>query len=129
MATLAWRPSHHPAPGNTCLAFACIYSTLILHKNEVMDMENNINTSLEQPVEMLHLSGQACLQRPCQCQWWEPRLQGRGWWTCARSWHCTSRESTRNPHPTATPAEEWKVEAKKEASEESDHGMGFGLFD
>ena len=30
---------------------------------------------------------------------------------------------------TAAPAEEKKVEAKKEESEESDDDMGFGLFD
>ncbi|XP_024613578.1 60S acidic ribosomal protein P1-like isoform X1 [Neophocaena asiaeorientalis asiaeorientalis] len=33
------------------------------------------------------------------------------------------------PSATAAPAEEKKVEAKKEESEESDDDMGFGLFD
>ena len=33
------------------------------------------------------------------------------------------------PSPTVAPAEEKKVEAKKEESEESDDDMGFGLFD
>ncbi|XP_072822385.1 large ribosomal subunit protein P1-like isoform X2 [Vicugna pacos] len=34
-----------------------------------------------------------------------------------------------DPSPTAAPAEEKKVEAKKEESEESDDDMGFALFD
>ncbi|TKC36588.1 60S acidic ribosomal protein P1-like isoform X2 [Monodon monoceros] len=33
------------------------------------------------------------------------------------------------PSPTAAPAEEKKVEAKNEESEESDDDVGFGLFD
>ncbi|KAJ1073758.1 hypothetical protein K5549_006996 [Capra hircus] len=89
------------------LELACIYSALILHNNEVMVMENKINTF----IKAAGLFARALA------------------YVNIRSLICIVGADGPILSTTAAPAEEKNVEAKKEESEESDDDMGFGLFD
>ncbi|XP_036920734.1 60S acidic ribosomal protein P1-like [Sturnira hondurensis] len=109
------------------LELICIHSALILHNDEVMVRENNINALIKASVNV------------------EPFWPGLLAKTLANvnigSLICNvgagapapaaSAAPAGGPAPStaAAPAEEKKAEAKKEESEVSDDDMGFGLFD
>lgn len=112
------------APGSPHLALtrtmvqvlepACIYSALILHNNEVMVMEDKINTLIKAAGVNAELFCQACLQELGPMATSEASSALWGWWTYPIH-YC---------HPS------WgeNVEAKKE-SEESDDLLLASLFD
>ena len=136
------RPSLHPGtsttPGSARPAFAyttasllelaCIYSALILHDDEVTVTEDKINALIKaagvnvepfwpgffaKALANVNIGSLIC-------------NVGAGGPAPA-----ASAASAGGPAPStaAAPAEEKKVEAKKEESEGSDDNMGFGLFD
>ncbi|XP_051039943.1 60S acidic ribosomal protein P1-like [Phodopus roborovskii] len=101
---------------------ACIYSTLILHDNEVTVTEDKMNALIKAPganVEPFWLASVNIGSLICNI--------GRGWWTCSGAGAAPAGGPA--PSTAAAPAEEKKVEAKKEESEESDDDVGFGPFD
>ncbi|XP_057589230.1 60S acidic ribosomal protein P1-like [Hippopotamus amphibius kiboko] len=85
------------------LELACIYSALILHDNEMM-VTALANLNIESLICNVAAGEPAPAANPLP-------VGGLA------------------PFTTAAPAEEKKVEAKKEESEESDGNMSFGLFD
>ncbi|XP_061043066.1 large ribosomal subunit protein P1-like [Eubalaena glacialis] len=88
---------------------ACIYSALILRDDEVTVTEDKINA-------LIKAAG-------VNVEAFRPGLFAKALANVnIRSLIC-------NMGAGAAPAEEKKVEAKKEESEESDDDMGFGLFD
>ena len=107
---------------------ACIYSALILHDDEVTVMEDKINTLIKAVgvnVEPLWpglfakaLASVSIGSLICYV--------GAGGHAPAAG---VAPAGGPAPSTTAAPAEEEKVKAKKEESEESDDDMGFDLFD
>ncbi|XP_006851645.1 PREDICTED: 60S acidic ribosomal protein P1-like isoform X1 [Chrysochloris asiatica] len=95
---------------------ACIYSALILHNDEVTVTEDKINV-------LIKAAGVNV----------EPFLPSLFAKVLANvnigSLICNVGAGGPAPSIAAVPAEEKKVEAKKEQSEESNDNMGFGLFD
>lgn len=89
-------------------------------------MENKIQALIKAAGVNAEPFGQGWFERPWPCQHPEPHLYRRGSWTCVSP----GATAAGGPAPStrAVPAEEKKVEAKKE-SEESEDDMGFGLFD
>uniref|UniRef100_G3RT68 Large ribosomal subunit protein P1 n=1 Tax=Gorilla gorilla gorilla TaxID=9595 RepID=G3RT68_GORGO len=96
---------------------ACVYLALILHDDEVIIMEVNINTLIK-AASVNALANVNIGSLICNVRAGGPAL-------------AAGAAPAGGPAPSiaAASAEEKKMEAKKEESEESDDDMGFGLFD
>uniref|UniRef100_A0A2K5CHA1 Large ribosomal subunit protein P1 n=1 Tax=Aotus nancymaae TaxID=37293 RepID=A0A2K5CHA1_AOTNA len=94
----------------------CIYSAFILHDSEVTVTEDKINALIE------------AASVNVEAFWFKRKIINAGSLICNVGAGGPAPAGGPARSTAAAPAEDKKVEAKKEESEESDDDMGFGLF-
>nr|XP_019598800.1 PREDICTED: 60S acidic ribosomal protein P1 [Rhinolophus sinicus] len=107
---------------------ACIYLALILHDNEVTVTEDKINALIKAAGVNVEPFWPGLFAKTLANVNIESLICNVGAGGPAPAGGAAPAGGPA-PSTTAAPAEEKKVEAKKEESEESDDDMGFGLFD